>query len=165
MKISLLVALTLSLVACQKTGRSSADDVEPATTVPSRDVTPKVHLMADDGTERTVTVEVVRDEAEVRRGLMHRRHLAPAAGMLFLMGEDADHTFWMRNTYIPLDMIFINAGMQVAGVAADAVPHDESLRSVGAPSRYVLEVNAGWSKKHQVGAGAKVRFENVRGVR
>ncbi len=163
MKISLLAALVVCLMGCKKAGSASGDDVEP-TTVAARDVTPRVHLTAADGTEQTVTVEVVREEAEVRRGLMHRRHLAPDAGMLFLMGEDDVHTFWMRNTYIALDMIFIDAEMKVAGIAADTVPHDESLRSVGKPSRYVLEVNAGWSKKHGVGPDAKVRFENIKGV-
>ena len=93
---------------------------------------------------------------------MYRRHLDADAGMLFLMGEEKVQTFWMKNTYIPLDMIFIQKDMVVAGVYENAPPETLDLRFVEAPSSYVLEVNAFWAKAHGIGAGAKVRYENVR---
>lgn len=153
------------LAACTKAG-TGADDGEAqrrgtGASEPQSFV-PEVHLTGADGVEHVVEVEVVQKEAELERGLMYRKHLDPDAGMLFLMGETRVHTFWMRNTYIPLDMIFIKADLTVAGVAADAVPQDESLRSVDEPSLYVLEVNAGWAKKHGIGAGAKVGFVRVK---
>jgi uncharacterized membrane protein (UPF0127 family) len=81
--------------------------------------------------------------------------------MLFVMGEERVHTFWMKNTFIALDMIFITKDLKVAGVSADAVPQTEDLRYVDAVSSYVLEVNAGWAKAHGVDAGAAVTFENI----
>jgi len=68
----------------------------------------------------------------------------------------------MQNTLIPLDMIFIKADYTVAGIVENAEPRTETLRKVGVPSVYVLEVNGGWTAAHHVVAGAKVRFENVR---
>jgi uncharacterized membrane protein (UPF0127 family) len=67
----------------------------------------------------------------------------------------------MRNTLIPLDMLFIDHAMNVVGIVENAEPLTESLRTVGKPSLYVLEVNGGWAKSHAVTAGAKVRFENL----
>ena len=95
--------------------------------------------------------------AAIARGLMYRDHLPYDAGMLFLMGNDAVHAFWMRNTFIPLDIIFIARDLTVAGVVHNAEPCTDALRSVHKPSAYVLEVNGGWAAAHQITAGAKVR--------
>jgi hypothetical protein len=122
---------------------------------------PRVHLTDQAGVEHAVDVEVVRSEEDKRQGLMWRRHLDADAGMLFIMGEERIHTFWMKNTYISLDMIFIAKEMRVAGVAANTVPGSEELSFVERPSSYVLEVNAGWARAHGIDTGAKVRFENV----
>lgn len=108
--------------------------------------------------EATVTVEVVTTRAEIARGLMYRDHLPYDDGMLFLMGQDAVWSFWMRNTFIPLDMIFIARDLTVAGVIPNAEPCTETLRSINKLSLYVLEVNGGWAAAHQITTGAKVRF-------
>jgi uncharacterized membrane protein (UPF0127 family) len=108
-----------------------------------------------------VSVEIVATEAKIQRGLMFREHLPPDQGMLFLMDEDKPWAFWMRNTLIPLDMIFIGKDMKVAGVVENAEPRTETLREVKAPSLYVLEVNGGYCAAHKVSAGAPVRFEAV----
>jgi uncharacterized membrane protein (UPF0127 family) len=92
---------------------------------------------------------------------MYREHLPPDDGMLFLMGREFDWAFWMHNTLIPLDIIFIKKDMTVAGVAANAKPKDDGLLRVGVPSLYVLEVNAGWAAAHGVAPGTPVKFENV----
>jgi uncharacterized membrane protein (UPF0127 family) len=111
--------------------------------------------------DASVDVEVVSTEAKVEKGLMYREHLALDQGMLFLMSREYDWAFWMRNTLISLDIIFIKKDMTVAGVAANAKPLDESLLRVGVPSVYVLEVNAGWAAAHGVKAGTAVKFDNV----
>jgi uncharacterized protein len=121
---------------------------------------PKVYLSTQGG-DLAVSVEIVATEAKIQRGLMFREHLPPDQGMLFLMGEERPWSFWMRNTLIPLDMIFIGKDMKVAGVVENAEPRTETLREVKAPSLYVLEVNGGYCAAHKVGAGAAVRFEAV----
>jgi uncharacterized membrane protein (UPF0127 family) len=113
------------------------------------------------GARHVVAVEVVRTDADRARGLMDRRELAPDAGMLFLFDETGEHPFWMKNTLLPLDMLFLSEDGRVNGIVERAVPGDLSPRSAGGPSRYVLEVNGGWAATHGVAAGDRVRFENV----
>lgn len=113
------------------------------------------------GQRHAVAVEVARTDAERMRGLMNRAELAPDAGMLFLFEASEDHAFWMKDTLIPLDMIFIDEGGRIVGIVERAQPLTLSPREVGAPSRYVLEVNGGWASAHGVRAGDRVHFENV----
>ena len=103
-----------------------------------------------------VDAEVVTTRPRIEQGLMYRRHLPPDAGMLFAMDTEADHGFYMRNTPLPLDIIYIGRDMTVAGVIANAEPFTEARRRVGRPSIYVLEVNGGWAAEHHVKPGARV---------
>jgi uncharacterized membrane protein (UPF0127 family) len=165
----LVILLALGLAACASCSKKDTERADDAPgnaggAVRSQPAMPRVHLTAADGTEHTVTVEVVREEAEVERGLMYRRHLDPDAGMLFLMGEEEQQVFWMKNTLIALDMIFIHDDFTVAGVVENAVPKTLDQRYVDDTSTYVLEVNGGWARAHGIGRGAKVRFENVKGI-
>jgi hypothetical protein len=81
--------------------------------------------------------------------------------MLFLFERPEQLSFWMRNTYIPLDMIFIEPGMTVLGIVENAEPLTDTARSVPGLSQYVLEVNAGFSRRHGITAGTVVRFAGV----
>jgi uncharacterized membrane protein (UPF0127 family) len=162
-----LVLVLLVSVACSN-GTKKHDDARPVPTQPEAAVetaTAKVWLTGPQG-EIPVTVEVVATRTKIMKGLMYREHLPIDAGMLFLMaimneGKEADHTFYMRNTLIPLDMIFINKDLTIVGIVENAVPRTETLRSVGKPSLYVLEVNGGWTAAKQIKPGTKVRFEGV----
>ena len=118
--------------------------------------TPTISIATPWG-EATVAVEIAATQAEIERGLMYRDHLPYDAGMLFLMGGDAVWSFYMRNTFIPLDLIFIARDLTVAGVVPNAEPCTDTLRSINTPSSYVLETNGGWAADHQITAGAKVR--------
>ena len=122
---------------------------------------PRVHIATPTG-EVSVRVEVVATPPTIQRGLMYRQHLPLDNGMLFLMDEEREHTFYMRNTLIPLDMIFIARDLTIAGIVENAEPRTETLRQVEKPSLYVLEVNGGWTRSHQVVPGAKVRFDGVK---
>jgi uncharacterized membrane protein (UPF0127 family) len=113
------------------------------------------------GARHVLSVEVARTDAERARGLMERRELAPDTGMLFVFEETAEHPFWMKNTLIPLDMIFVSEEGRILGIVARATPGDLSPRSAGGPSRYVVEVAGGWCEARGVAAGDQVRFENV----
>ena len=108
-----------------------------------------------------VKVEVARTNAQRARGLMFRQDLPRDHGMLFLFDETAEQTFWMRNTLIPLDMIFLGDDRVVAGVVANAAPRTETPRTVGKQSRYVVEVSGGEAAAHAVGPGTRAVFLGV----
>jgi uncharacterized membrane protein (UPF0127 family) len=146
-----LVLATLSL-AC-----ASRPAPEPASASPA----PRVVVETAAGRSLPVQVELARTDEERARGLMNRRQLAEGVGMLFLFSETEPRAFWMKNTFIPLDMLFIDEGGRVVGLIERAEPLTTSPRDPGVPSRYVLEVNGGWAERHGVRPGDRVRFENV----
>jgi hypothetical protein len=108
-----------------------------------------------------VKVEVVADEASRNRGLMFRRELKPNTGMLFVFQSTEEHAFWMHNTYISLDLIFLGDDRKVNGVYPNAPAQTDNPRTVGKPSRYVIEVGAGDAAAHAVGPGTQVAFIDV----
>ena len=154
------VLLVCLIGACSNAPKRDDAKAPPPPPTQSATEPPMVAIETPRG-EVTVTVEVVATRPKIERGLMFREHLPPDGGMLFLMGGETDHTFYMRNTLIPLDMIFITKDMTIAGIVERAEPRTETLRSVGSPSLYVLEVNGGWTAARQVKPGAKVRFLRV----
>ena len=89
-------------------------------------------------------------------GLMFREELAPDAGMLFLFDREAPRSFWMKNTYIPLDLIFLNDQGVIVSIASDAIPHDESSIPSGRPASAVLEVPAGTAEDLGIAPGDRV---------
>jgi uncharacterized membrane protein (UPF0127 family) len=158
----LVLACPLALAACSNGVKRDDGSTMPPTPPPSSSApSPKVVISTPRG-DAPVTVEVVSTPPRIERGLMFREHLPPDDGMLFLMGAENDWTFWMRNTLISLDMIFITEQMTVAGVVERAVPRSEKLLKVDTPSSYVLEVNGGWAAAHHIVAGATVRFDGVK---
>jgi uncharacterized membrane protein (UPF0127 family) len=156
-----LVAILLASLggaAC----KNSAGQRQTATAGPSEDSAPSV--VVDTG-ERQLTfrVELARTEPEREKGLMYREHLAPDAGMLFLFERSSVQTFWMKNTLIPLDMIFIAPDHTIAGVVADAQPLTLTARSVNEPSQYVLEIGGGLAARLGIRAGARIDFHGIGG--
>jgi uncharacterized protein len=128
----------------------------------SRD--PEVEILAPDGARRaTVTVEIANTPAKRELGLMYRKHLDENAGMLFIFAAPNSDYFWMRNTFIPLDMIFADDQARVAGIVADAQPQSEGhLRAGDRLTLYVLEVNAGFCARHGIVKGDRFKFVGFR---
>ncbi|MGH7767447.1 MAG: DUF192 domain-containing protein [Candidatus Binatia bacterium] len=122
---------------------------------------PHVIIATKSGNEHAVRVEIADTPAKREMGLQYRNDLADDQGMLFLFPAEEVLTFWMKNTPIPLDMIFIGSDMKIAGIVHNAVPFSLTPRSVGAPSRYVLEIKGGLAKQKGIEAGDTVRFEGV----
>ncbi|HEX2678997.1 MAG TPA: DUF192 domain-containing protein [Polyangiales bacterium] len=141
----------------------------PAQTASSKDkqdkakaaASSKVVLLPVGQDPVTVRVEVVSTDEARQQGLMFRRQLAPDAGMLFVFEEARELTFWMHNTYLPLDMIFITSDLAILGVVENATPLTDTPRRVPGVSRYVLEVNAGFARAHGLTAGTRLRFVDV----
>lgn len=117
----------------------------------------KVTIQTKKG-EIRFDVEVVKDNASRMRGLMDRDSLASGSGMLFIFDEDSDHSFWMKNTRIPLDIVFFDASWKVVGALEDMQPQSLLGRTIGVPSRYALEINAGLVAKNGIAAGDRATF-------
>lgn len=136
--------------------------VPPAMTGKAQSHTPLVVFEPEDGSSRTrFYVELVEQPWEQRRGLMYRSNMAPSWGMLFLYDTTQNHRFWMKNTYIPLDLIFLGEDGRVRGIVRGARPLDLKGLAIGRPSRDVLELSAGAAKRHGIKAGTPYRYINI----
>jgi uncharacterized membrane protein (UPF0127 family) len=102
------------------------------------------------------SVELATNGAEWERGLMYRKELPEWRGMLFDFEREAPVSFWMHNTYIPLDMIFIRADGSILRIAEDAEPLSDRLIPSGGPVRAVLEVIGGTARKLGIAPGDRV---------
>jgi len=150
--LSTLAALA-TLPACKSGGQKAGSTSAPAS----------IASVAIDTGSRKVAfrVEVALTPEEHARGLMYRSELASDAGMIFVFEQPSVQRFWMKNTLIPLDMIFIGKDRKIVGVVEDAVPETETERMVGAPSQYVLEIGGGLSARLGIKRGEPVEFQNV----
>ena len=102
-------------------------------------------------------VEIADNDATREHGLMDRRYMAPDHGMLFEFDREEPVSFWMKNTYIPLDMIFIAPSGVVTHIAANAEPLSERVIPSGSPCIAVLELNGGMAASIGLKVGDKVR--------
>jgi len=142
MFLSLGAALIIALTACSR--NAPADEVDLIFKKPSGEKT------------EVFRMEVVATNSDRMRGLMFRKSLAANAGMIFLFQEEREHSFWMKNTLIPLDMVFVSSAWKVVGALENVTPLTEDQRTVGIPSQYVLEFSAGTIKRLGVSNGAAV---------
>ncbi len=109
-----------------------------------------------DQPELEVAVEIAKKNADRMRGLMYRKELGDNAGMLFIFEEERPLQFWMKNTCIPLDMIFISDAGVIVGIEENTPTLSTATFGPACPARYVLEVNAGWARKHGLRPGLRV---------
>ena len=134
----------------------------PAAAQDSGQTLDKSELVLESG-ERTFAFQVeLADEPRERQvGLMHRKEMAPDHGMLFDFERSQPVAMWMRNTFIPLDMLFIDEGGEIVNIAHDTVPHSEEVLQSAGPVRFVLEVVAGTSRLLGLKPGDKVLHEAI----
>lgn len=148
-----LAPLLLLFAACPRLGA----DATPAKAAPDAgSAFPHAHIdvEAQGGKAFGLQVELALTDAAREQGLMFRKSLADGAGMLFIFPSAEPHSFWMKNTLIPLDMIFADTDGLVLGCVEQAEPMTTSPRTVAGDSKYVLEVPGGWCADHAVGRGA-----------
>ncbi len=107
------------------------------------------------------TIEIAENDHDRQRGLMYRTRMGDDRGMIFTFAEKEDHTFWMHNTCISLDMLFLDDDGLIVGIEESTPTMSDDTFSVGCPSKYVLELNAGWTRAHGVTAGQKVTLDGI----
>jgi hypothetical protein len=105
---------------------------------------------------RSFHVEIAADIAAQQRGLMYRREMAANAGMLFQLPQPEFVIFWMKDTYIPLDMLFVKADGTISSIAADAKPMSTAKIPSNGPVEAVIEINAGLAKALNIAPGDRV---------
>ena len=139
---ALLSALLLFLAAC------SQDEA-------------RLEIETKSGEVLTFQIEIADNDAERAQGLMFRSELADDAGMLFDFGSEREVSFWMRNTLIPLDMIFVRRNGEIARIHENAIPQDPTPIPSGEPVQFVFEIIGGRASELGLSAGDIVRHPRV----
>jgi uncharacterized membrane protein (UPF0127 family) len=159
-----LAATTQSPPCLVETPSEAPAAAEPASICPTEPEPPpaleraQVSFPAAPGAPK-VAVEVARKPTEHARGLMYRTSMPADQGMLFSWPDERIRSFWMHNTCIPLDMLFLSRDQTVVGIQEQVPVLNDRPRSIPCPAAYVLEVNAGWTRQHGVRAGMRAVIE------
>ncbi|HOV12052.1 MAG TPA: DUF192 domain-containing protein [Bacteroidales bacterium] len=107
---------------------------------------------------QTIHIEIADDDQERTQGLMYRKSMPDSCGMLFIFETMQPLSFWMKNTYIPLDIIYLDADYHIVSIAAYTRPLSEEAIPSGSEARYVVEVNAGFCDRNKIVVGDKMEF-------
>lgn len=156
--MKILSGVVLFLALLLGAGCDASDGLDTGA-APGRAEMESLTIVSQDGVSHVFMVELANDDAERARGLMFRREMAPDAGMLFDFEQDRLVSMWMKNTYIPLDMLFISADGAIATIAQMTEPH--SLKSISSrvSVRAVLELNGGTAARLGISTGDRVEHK------
>lgn len=111
-----------------------------------------------DSIIKQIDIEFANDDFSREKGLMYRRNMAENQGMLFIFDNEEPRFFWMKNTYISLDIIYVSSDKKVVSIQKSAVPLSEESLPSYKPAQYVVEVNAGFTDKYGIKDGVKIDF-------
>jgi uncharacterized protein len=153
-----LTLLCAGLAAC-KNGQNGSGPKTGAASVGAPTVTIQTAT-----TPVAFKAEIARTPAEHSRGLMYRKQMDPDVGMLFVFDFERPQAFWMQNTFIPLDMIFIGSNRRIVGIVENAEPLTTTERRVAASSQYVFEIGGGLSARLGIRTGQQVEFKAIPGL-
>ena len=116
----------------------------------------------DDGTEDTlahIAIEVADDDAQRSQGLMYRSTMPDTSGMLFIFDQPAPRSFWMKNTKIPLDILYVDEGLRIFMIYKSVMPYSEKSIPSEEDALYVVEVNGGFTTRNEIEEGDLIAFE------
>ncbi len=120
-----------------------------------------VSFYKGDSLIKKIEVEIADDENEKAQGLMYRKSMGENVGMIFLFDEEKDQSFWMKNTFLALDIMYIAKDWKVVSIQEYAIPYNETALPSDAPAQYVVEVNAGFSDRYKIGKGTRIEFKKL----
>jgi uncharacterized protein len=123
--------------------------------------TPRITFKKNGKDAASFYIEIAQEFDTQRRGLMYRRKLHPEWGMLFAYSAEFARAYWMKNTLIPLDMVFMDKTGKVIGILEGVEPLTRRKRGIEEPSRFMLELNAGTAKKKGIQKGMTIQLDQV----
>ena len=154
----LILAALLAVSAC-----SGGDSESSSATTASEDAIPfrvdgTLDVMRNDSMLLTLDIEIADNDSTRERGMMQRTGFPDDSGMLFVFDNEEIQTFWMGNTPVALDLLFINSGAEVLNFSKYAVPFSNDMLASTGPAKYVLEVPAGWVDTNGILEGDRVEW-------
>jgi hypothetical protein len=121
----------------------------------------ELYLLKSGDSIKKLDIEIAENQYERETGLMYRQSMEETQGMLFIYPEEALRSFYMKNTYIPLDIIFYSKDSSVVSFKENAQPLDETSLPSNKPAKFILELNAGKVKEWNIEVGDKIDFKRL----
>jgi uncharacterized membrane protein (UPF0127 family) len=157
---SIFLAIALTLAACTPQATSEPGQPGPVPELDEHFGLGELTVVTDDGASHEFRIYVATGFDQQRRGLMFVRELPSDVGMLFIYENEAIRSMWMKNTYIPLDMVFARADGSVTNVVTDTVPQTLDSKDSSEPARFVLELNAGTARRLGIGRRSRIIWDD-----
>lgn len=154
----LLITIVSLITSCKENKTEVIQTPEPAFT---KEGTLTITKSTDNTKALTLDIEIAETDYETQTGLMERTSMKEEQGMLFIFPDSRVHSFYMKNTKIALDIIYIDENLRIASFQENAKPLDETGLSSKVPVMYVLEINAGLSEKYLLEVGDKIDFTRL----
>lgn len=158
-RVLALLFLSLFIIISCKTEPKKEIKTETITFAKEGELT--ISSSESDSTLVQFDIEIAEAEYETQTGLMYRDAMEENQGMLFIFDDVAMHSFYMKNTQIALDIIYIDENLKIASFQKNAKPFDETGLSSGIPIKYVLEINAGLSDKMGLTVGDRISYNKL----
>jgi hypothetical protein len=118
-------------------------------------------LDSRDNLRSFIDIEIADDEASRSQGLMYRDSMAENQGMLFVFADEAERSFWMENTILPLDIVYIDARNKIITIQKNTVPYSRDSIPSNGPAKYVVEVNSGYCDRHSIRVGDHIDWKRL----
>lgn len=150
-----LLSLLVLLLGCTDESQQTGEDTEFQTEGTLAFVQPS------GDTLRTIDIEIADTDAERQRGLMHRRSLGYNRGMLFIFDSVDEQGMWMKNTPLPLDIVFAAPDSQVINIVRRTTPFSETTIEPAAPKKFVVEVRAGFANRFGLTDSTRIRWTRI----
>ncbi len=161
--ILLIILVSISIVGCEHSNKPKANPSIPpkfSETEPMFKKDGRLSFISfDNDTISTIEIEIANTEIKREKGLMHRKAMNQSNGMLFIFDKEERQSFWMKNTHIALDLVFVNAEKEIVHIAPNNAPY--SLKQIHSfeYALYVVEVNSGYCNKNGINTGCKISFK------
>jgi uncharacterized protein len=158
MKFSTFVTILVVLIAIIISVLYLAAHTTDQTNNTKDDNYTRVDFLHPGDTSDTVYVEVADNEQSQEKGLMFRTSLDYDKGMLFVFDHETRESFWMENTPLPLDMVFVDGNLNIIDINHNASPNSTDVFTSSGPCKYVVEVNGGYCKEQNISIGDKIKI-------
>ncbi|MCK7554486.1 DUF192 domain-containing protein [Chitinophaga sedimenti] len=156
-----LIGALLAVNACNTKPKPAADNTTAAADQgPAFTKEGELYFIShtSNDTISKIDIELATTDEERATGLMYRRQMDENQGMLFIFEAESQQSFYMKNTYIPLDLVYVNAQQEIVSVTKYATPMSEKSLPSYKEAMYVVEVNAGYIDRHKIAFGDKISF-------
>jgi uncharacterized membrane protein (UPF0127 family) len=159
LKYSVLLISFLFILNCKEDKRTPSKDKVVVSF--KKEAVLHIKKADSDSIIKTLDIEIADNEYETQTGLMYRTALETNHGMLFIFPDMDFRSFYMKNTKIPLDIIYLDASKTIVSFQKNAKPFDETSLPSGTPAKYVLEINGGLSDAWELAVGDRITFEVI----